>query len=417
VFLHHAGREAALPEQRRLLIARDPGDQHGCAEQPRLGLAEDAARRPHLRHHRRRDVEEPQQLGIPHAGMDVEQQRARRVRRVGDVRLPGGELPDEPAVDRSEREIAGRGPRARAAHVVEDPRDLGRREIRVEHEARLGAHLGLGALVLQARADVGGSPVLPHDGAMDRLPGAAVPHDRRLALVRDADGGERGRFHLGFPQRLPRDRERDAPDLLGVVLHPAGLRVVLLELRVAAPGDPPAPVEDEHRRARRALVDRHHVRRLRRHPNPPEPVDPCAHTSSRARIASHELAQPDERPYHRADMPRRITPERIVTEAGAELGAALGSELRSVVLYGSAETSDFRPERSDLNFAAVAAPVTFAHLQRVAQWYARWRSERVAAPLLLAPSDLTRSLDVFPLEMLDIQARHRTLAGDELFGT
>jgi hypothetical protein len=114
-------------------------------------------------------------------------------------------------------------------------------------------------------------------------------------------------------------------------------------------------------------------------------------------------------------MPRRITPERIVTEAAAELGAAFGSELRSVVLYGSAETADFRPERSDVNFAAVAEPITFAHLQRVAQWYARWRSERVAAPLLLAPSDLTRSLDVFPLEMLDIQARHRTLAGDELF--
>jgi len=34
---------------------------------------------------------------------------------------------------------------------------------------------------------------------------------------------------------------------------------------------------------------------------------------------------------------------------------------------------------------------------------------------MLAPSDLARSLDVFPLEMLDIQARHRTLAGDELF--
>jgi len=114
-------------------------------------------------------------------------------------------------------------------------------------------------------------------------------------------------------------------------------------------------------------------------------------------------------------MPRRITPERIVTEAGAELGAAFGSELRSVVVYGSAETADFRPERSDLNFAVVAEPVTFPHLQRVAQWYARWRSQRVAAPLLLAPSDLTRSLDVFPLEMLDIQARHRTLAGDELF--
>lgn len=114
-------------------------------------------------------------------------------------------------------------------------------------------------------------------------------------------------------------------------------------------------------------------------------------------------------------MPRRITPERIVTEAGAELATAFGPALRTVVVYGSVESPDFRPERSDVNFAAVAEPVSFAHLQHVAQWYARWRTQRVAAPLLLAPSDLTRSLDVFPLEMLDIQARHRTLAGADLF--
>ncbi|MCC6847970.1 MAG: hypothetical protein IT294_05665 [Deltaproteobacteria bacterium] len=114
-------------------------------------------------------------------------------------------------------------------------------------------------------------------------------------------------------------------------------------------------------------------------------------------------------------MPRRITPERIASEAGAELAEAFGSALRTVVLYGSAGHPDFRPERSDVNLAVVADPISFAHLQRVAQWYARWRSERVAAPLLLAASDLTRSLDVFPLEMLDIQARHRTLVGAETF--
>jgi hypothetical protein len=114
-------------------------------------------------------------------------------------------------------------------------------------------------------------------------------------------------------------------------------------------------------------------------------------------------------------MPWRITPERIVTEAGAELATALGAELRTVVVYGSADGADFRPERSDFNFAAVAAAVRFEHLQRVAQWYARWHPHRVSAPLLLTPPDLTRSLDVFPLEMLDIQARHRVLAGEDLF--
>jgi hypothetical protein len=115
-------------------------------------------------------------------------------------------------------------------------------------------------------------------------------------------------------------------------------------------------------------------------------------------------------------MRRRIAPERIVPEAGAELADAFGPALRSLVVYGSAETPDFRPDRSDVNFAVVAEPLDFRPLQRVAQWYARWRPQRVAAPLLLTPTDLTRSLDVFPLEMLDIQARHRTLAGAEVFG-
>ena len=114
-------------------------------------------------------------------------------------------------------------------------------------------------------------------------------------------------------------------------------------------------------------------------------------------------------------MPWRRSPERIVTDAGAELAAVFGPALRTLVVYGSAAGADFRADRSDVNFAAVAEPLTFAHVQKTAQWYARWRGQRVAAPLLLAPADLDRSLDVFPLEILDIQARHRTLAGDELF--
>ena len=89
--------------------------------------------------------------------------------------------------------------------------------------------------------------------------------------------------------------------------------------------------------------------------------------------------------------------------------------LRTVVVYGSAAGAGFRPDRSDVNFAAVAEPLGFAHLQQIAQWYARWRGHSVAAPLLLARADLDRSLDVFPLELLDIQARHRTIAGEEVF--
>jgi hypothetical protein len=114
-------------------------------------------------------------------------------------------------------------------------------------------------------------------------------------------------------------------------------------------------------------------------------------------------------------MPWRIVPERVVPAAARELEALFGPDLRTLVLYGSACRADFRPEYSDVNFAVVAEPLEFGHLQRIAQWWVRWRRKRVAAPLVLSCTDLTRSCDVFPLELLDIQANHRTLRGAELF--
>ena len=83
-------------------------------------------------------------------------------------------------------------------------------------------------------------------------------------------------------------------------------------------------------------------------------------------------------------MPWRIAPEKIVPEAARELAALFGSALRTLVVYGSAAGSGFRPEHSDVNLAAVVEPLEFAQLQRVAQWWARWRRHRVAAPLLLS---------------------------------
>jgi hypothetical protein len=114
-------------------------------------------------------------------------------------------------------------------------------------------------------------------------------------------------------------------------------------------------------------------------------------------------------------MPWRTSLEDLVREAAAELTPLFGDALRTVVLYGSAARPGVRRARADVNLAVVADPLAFAHLQRVAQWWARWRRYRLAAPLLLSATELDRARDVFPLELLDIQAHHRTLAGAELF--
>ena len=50
---------------------------------------------------------------------------------------------------------------------------------------------GLVAGALQRLAAIGGAAVLPDDGAVDRPAGVALPDQRGLALISDADGGNR----------------------------------------------------------------------------------------------------------------------------------------------------------------------------------------------------------------------------------
>jgi len=112
-------------------------------------------------------------------------------------------------------------------------------------------------------------------------------------------------------------------------------------------------------------------------------------------------------------------PRSLVPEASSELAARCGDALRTLVLYGSAvgsaAGSEFDPDRSDVNLAVVLDPCEPLHLRGIAQWWARWRSMRLAAPLVLSATELERSPDVFPLEFLDLRTRHRTLAGAEMF--
>ena len=101
--------------------------------------------------------------------------------------------------------------------------------------------------------------VLPDDRAVDRTPRRALPDDRRLALIRDAETGELARRDAGVADRLARDLELRVPDVGRVVFDPAGLREVLRELALRRAADARPLVEDERPRTGRALVEREDV--------------------------------------------------------------------------------------------------------------------------------------------------------------
>src|SRR3546814_5198707 len=79
-------------------------------------------------------------------------------------------------------------------------------------------------------AESGGAALLPDGRLVDGRTGLAVPDRRRLALVGDADGGDLLGARTSVCQGALHHRQGIAPDVLGVVLHPAGLREVLRQL-------------------------------------------------------------------------------------------------------------------------------------------------------------------------------------------
>ncbi len=121
------------------------------------------------------------------------------------------------------------------------------------------AHHALGAVGAELFAQGRRSAALPDDRPVDRRAGRAVPHDGRLALVRDPDRGDLGPGYAGLRERRPGRPLDGRPDLLRIVLDPAGLRIVLRELGVAPREHAAVEIDDERGRSGGALIESKNV--------------------------------------------------------------------------------------------------------------------------------------------------------------
>lgn len=106
--------------------------------------------------------------------------------------------------------------------------------------------------------------------------------------------------------------------------------------------------------------------------------------------------------------------EKDIAKFTHEIQRLYGDELLSLILYGSAAGTDFVPDRSDLNFLVVLKKVTSEALRKSLPLYRDWQRRHIATPLFVDPDFLRSSLDVFPIEFLEMQKQHRLLAGQDI---
>jgi hypothetical protein len=104
-----------------------------------------------------------------------------------------------------------------------------------------------------------------------------------------------------------------------------------------------------------------------------------------------------------------------IDELAHALTAALGTNLTSLVLYGSVARGDYDAKRSDVNLLLIVQDASPTALAPAGPAIARWARMGQPPPLMFAAQEWRASTDVFAMEMEEMRQAHRVLRGDDPF--
>lgn len=107
-------------------------------------------------------------------------------------------------------------------------------------------------------------------------------------------------------------------------------------------------------------------------------------------------------------------PKEIFPDITADYKDIYGSDLISIMLYGSATGKDYRPGKSDINFMIVLSEEGIERLDKAFEIEKKWRKRNVAIPLFLTENYVKTSMDVFPIEYLNFQRNYTPVYGKDI---
>jgi len=107
-------------------------------------------------------------------------------------------------------------------------------------------------------------------------------------------------------------------------------------------------------------------------------------------------------------------PEETFGEFVHDYKQLYGSDLISVILYGSSVRGEYIPGTSDINFMVTLTDDALDSLSQAMPLVAKWQKSRVSAPLFLSTSYIASSLDSFPVEFLNFQIAYRLIYGEDV---
>jgi len=236
-------------------VSGTAGHGDGGPQQGGVRGAVDLGRGPHLREHGGGDAEFLEDVFVPGQPVDVEHHGAGGIGGVGGVDAAARQVPEQPGVHGAEHHLAPHGPLAQIGHFVEQPPELGPREIGIYDQPCPLAHRFLPAPTAQLVAEGGRTPALPDDGVVYRPAGGPFPDQGRLALVGDADCRDVLRPDTAQGDGLACGLQLGLPNTERIMFHPGGAGVDLRERAGSRRHGRQGLVEQDGARTGSALVE------------------------------------------------------------------------------------------------------------------------------------------------------------------
>ena len=109
-----------------------------------------------------------------------------------------------------------------------------------------------------------------------------------------------------------------------------------------------------------------------------------------------------------------MIPTDTIDEFVKRVREAGGANVEGVILFGSSVTGDFQDGLSNLNLLCILRDSSFQSLQALSSAAKWWDKQKQPPPLCMTHQELVRSVDVFTIELLDMQQHHRVLFGDDI---
>lgn len=107
-------------------------------------------------------------------------------------------------------------------------------------------------------------------------------------------------------------------------------------------------------------------------------------------------------------------PQEVFVSLTQDYLKIFGSELVSLIVYGSSAAGSYVKGKSDINLLVVLTPAGIDKLDAAFDTVKYWKKRKIATPLVMTKEFIETSLDSYPIEFLNMKNSHILVYGENV---